>query len=210
MASVLAESLYQNLLEDLLKGTLQPGTLLNRRQLASNYGVSLSPVTETITRLEMEGFVETIPRKGTQIRTVTRERIRDTFILRDAIETKSARLYWGEPLKEHADELMEMAGEVDNAPEDLLRDWKTEIAFHQRLIELSGSLLLAETFARVVKLNLFYGMNQIIPIDLQKKRDNHIRLVSNLLDAESSDTAETLIRNHVWYGKHYLLDSPQI
>lgn len=158
----------------------------------------------------MEGFVETIPRKGTQIRTVTRERLRDTFILRDAVETKAARLYWGEPLKEHADELMKRAVEVDNTPKDLLRDWKTEIAFHQRLIELSGSRLLAETFAKVVKLNLFYGMNQIIPIDLQKKRDNHLRLVSRLIAAESRDTAETLIRNHVWYGKYYLLDSPHL
>ena len=57
--------MYEHLLENFLQNELVPGHILNRREIAQQLGVSVAPVLEAFLQLEMEGFVESIPRKGT-------------------------------------------------------------------------------------------------------------------------------------------------
>jgi len=206
----LAETLYDKILELLLDGSLQPGTLINRREFASEYQVSVTPVTEAFTRLEYDGFLETLPRKGTQVRLVTKESVVDNFILRDAVEAKAARMYYGEPIRSSLPSLLDFARQVNDAPDDHLQDWKTEINFHHRLVELANCRPLIETYERTMHLSMFYGMNQYIPENLKSSRDDHIALVRNLAAAESAENAESIIRKHVWYGKQYLIEGKRL
>ncbi|NQT59069.1 MAG: FCD domain-containing protein, partial [Bacteroidetes bacterium] len=101
--------------------------------------------------------------------------------------------------------LLKFAAKVNAAPEDNLKDWKLEIAFHHELVSLAGYPILTETYDRIMRLYLFHGMNQLIPGHLKTPRDDHVLLINNLLNAETADSAEKVIRDHVWYGKTYLL-----
>ena len=58
----LAERAYQFIRERVLRGVLPLGATLSRRELASELGMSLVPVSEALQRLESEGLVETKPR----------------------------------------------------------------------------------------------------------------------------------------------------
>ena len=55
---------YQDLKEKLIHCTYPPGSMLNEVQLASQYGLSRTPIREAINRLEMDGYVKVIPKKG--------------------------------------------------------------------------------------------------------------------------------------------------
>lgn len=208
MATGLAGKMYDILLDELLSNRLTPGQMINRRQIASTYGMSVAPVLEAMLQLEHEGFLETIPRKGTQVKVITIEDIYGSFLIRDAIESKAARLYYAEALTSSLDQLTSLAQEVDSAPDDHLEDWKTEIRFHRRLVALSGCQALSDALDRVMRLNVFYGMNQFIPVQYRTPRDNHTLLLEKLSQARSADDAERIIRTHVWFGKEYLLDRP--
>lgn len=197
----LAESIYNKIMERLLAGEILPGQILNRRSLAEEFQVSVAPVLEALVRLEQEGLVETIPRKGTQVRLIRQEDVRGQFILRDAIESKAARLYWGAPLAEGLEELRPLARQVDRAPADHLEDWKTEILFHRELVLLAGVPALTDAFDRSMTLNHFYAMARIIPAREASARDNHEALLERLAGAADPDRAEGIIRAHVWYGK---------
>lgn len=205
MPSALAEKLHGLLLQDLSSGKLPPGLIINRRQIAAEYNVSVTPVLEAMTMLEFEGFLEILPRKGTQIKLITQQTITGNFILRDAVEAKAARVYFGKKLAKKFDFLMDFAEKVNSAPEENLKDWELEIAFHHELVSLAGYQSLTDTYDRIMRLYLFHGMNQLIPGYLKTPRDDHVQLIKNLLNAESAEKAEKFIRDHVWYGKTYLL-----
>src|SRR5688572_27226189 len=77
----------------ILDGRLPPGAPLSRRRLAEQFGVSPVPVGDALARLEAEGLVESRPRAGTRVRIATPEEIHGNYVLREALETHSARLF---------------------------------------------------------------------------------------------------------------------
>jgi len=207
----LASEIYEKILGMLLAGELLPGQIINRRQTAADFQVSVAPVLEAMVLLEHDGLLETIPRKGTQVRLIREEDVIGQFMLRDALESKAARLYCGGSLQERLEELLPFAERVDRAPADHLEDWKTEILFHRELVSLAGIPALTDAYDRAMKLNLFYSMARIIPARLAASRDNHVALLERLAGADSPEEAEGIIRKHVWYGKESLVkDRPSL
>jgi GntR family transcriptional regulator, rspAB operon transcriptional repressor len=89
----LAAQAYAQLREAILEGRLPPGTPLSRRRLAGDYGMSPVPVGDAISRLETEGLVESRPRAGTRVRIASPEEVHGNYVLREALETHSARLF---------------------------------------------------------------------------------------------------------------------
>ena len=206
----LANEIHEKILNMLLQGELIPGQIINRRQMAADFNVSVAPVLEAMVLLEHEGLLETIPRKGTQVRLIREHDVLGQFMLRDALESKAARLYWGKPLADKIRKLHSFAMMVDQAPEENLEDWKTEILFHRELVSLADVPALVEAYDRTMKLNLFYAMARIIPVHEKTGRDNHEMLLEQLIASESPDRAEALIRNHVWYGKKSILGDTKL
>lgn len=203
----LSKDVYNRILEQLLEGKLLPGQIINRRQIAADFGVSVAPVLEAMLLLEHEGLLETIPRKGTQVRLVRSEDVLGQFMIRDALESKAARMYWNTTLPDARDDLLDFAEQVDNAVQDHLEDWRMEILFHKELVSLAGIPALTAAFDRTMRLNLFFSMARIVPPEKNAGRDNHVVLVNRLLEAGSADEAENIIRTHVWYAKEYLIEN---
>ena len=89
----LSDLAYESIRTAILEGRLTPGTPLSRRKLADGLGMSAVPVGDAIARLEMECLVESRPRAGTRVRLATAEEIHGNYVLREALETHSARLF---------------------------------------------------------------------------------------------------------------------
>src|SRR5262245_9528090 len=89
----LAQQAYERIRASILRGDLPLGCLLSRRNLADQLGMSFLPVTDALQRLELDGLVESRPRVGTWVRVPTEQDIRGHYVVREALETQSARLY---------------------------------------------------------------------------------------------------------------------
>src|SRR2546423_10144531 len=171
---------------------------LDERQLASDLGVSRTPVREALAQLEREGFVRSIPRRGVYVVRKTRREVIELITAWAALESMAARL-----ITQNADDgeiatLRAMFAKFENGTLHAKLDEYSEvnIEFHQSIIRMSRNGVLVDLAE-----NLFTHMRMIRrkTIGEQDRADRSIRDHMNIIEAlEARDTnrAEELVRNH--------------
>ena len=82
----LRDVVFNTLRQAILRGELKPGERLMEIQLANKLGVSRTPIREAIRKLELEGLVLMIPRKGAEVAEITEKNMRDVLEVRKALE----------------------------------------------------------------------------------------------------------------------------
>ena len=142
----LRDVVFNTLRQAILTGEMEPGERLMEIQLANKLGVSRTPIREAIRKLELEGLVIMIPRKGAEV-----AHMRDVLEVRSALEELAATLACKNVTPEHIDEL-KTANRVFEAAivsKDVVAIVNADVAFHniiysmtdnQRLIQLINSL----------------------------------------------------------------------
>lgn len=88
----LRDIVFQTLRNAIITGELQPGERLMETQLGEKLGVSRTPIREAIRKLELEGLVVMVPRKGAQVAQFTEKDIQDVLEVRAALEALAAKL----------------------------------------------------------------------------------------------------------------------
>jgi len=87
----LTDRVYQTLKDRIISQEIVVGSRLRDEELASQLGVSRTPVREALMHLAREGLVEVIPRSGTRVRTFTEQDIEDIFDVRISLEVLGIR-----------------------------------------------------------------------------------------------------------------------
>jgi DNA-binding GntR family transcriptional regulator len=193
----LAHEVYSILLAMLMNKELPPGTVLNRREIAKQFGVSVAPVLEAVIQLELEGFFVTIPRKGTIVAPFGHREIYDHLMVREALECQAARMYCGKPIRDNYDTLLVKAAMLDSTLVNGQANWNLEYDFHESLVKLSESKMLIKEFSRIIRLGTFYSMFHIYSTpgkELVLK--NHHELLAQL-SQDNPDIAERAVRDHL-------------
>lgn len=88
----LRDVVFNTLREAILTGDLLPGDRLMEKQLSERLGVSRTPIRDAIRKLEMEGLVKMVPRKGAEVAQMTEKDIRDVLEIRATLEALAVRL----------------------------------------------------------------------------------------------------------------------
>lgn len=205
MQATFAEQAYDHIFRLLLRRDLRPGDLVDRKRIADDLGVSLIPVADAVQRLTLEGFLTTRRRQGTFVRSPGIEDVRGGFLLREALECQSARLYRGETIREALPRLHKLARAADKAADAGRQLWTEDFAFHQALVGLTHCDALISCFERVVNLSLFHQTALISPMQ-PTTYDRHQQLLDELCEAPSADRAESRIRQHLRLGKAALFE----
>lgn len=193
---LLSNRVYDQLYSAMISNRLAPGDRLNRRQVATDLGVSVAPVLEAMTQLEWEGFLETKPRQGTVVKSVTPAHSLGRFLLRQAIEVEAARRYAGRRIAREKADLLEIARRLDATKEGSFANWKTEAEFHSRLVQAADCPVLYEAFTHVMRHGLYHAAIRMLPGIPQRAPGLHSRLVETLAKA-TPEKADTAIRDHL-------------
>ena len=106
----LRDVVFNTLRKAILRGELKPGERLMEIQLANKLGVSRTPIREAIRKLELEGLVLMIPRKGAEVAQITEKNMQDVLEVRKALEELSVQLACERITPEQVEE-MKMAAE---------------------------------------------------------------------------------------------------
>lgn len=88
----LRDVVFNTLRDAILKGELEPGERLMEIQLAERLGVSRTPIREAIRKLELEGLVLMIPRKGAEVAKISEKSLRDVLEVRRSLEELAIEL----------------------------------------------------------------------------------------------------------------------
>jgi DNA-binding GntR family transcriptional regulator len=189
----LSQLAYAELLDRLLDGRMQAGDRIDRKAIADELGMSVSPVVDALGRLATDGMVEILPRRETRVRPVTTELFREQIVFRSALETQAARLYCGAPVRENFDRLSAMCPSLEQAPTgpDL---WRAETDFHLALAELCGAQVLIDTLRRVLLFSHFAVSHLVLPN--ANPRREHLPLLQELR-TDDPDVAAAAVRAHL-------------
>lgn len=101
----LRDVVFNTLRQAILKGELEPGERLMEIQLADRLGVSRTPIREAIRKLELEGLVLMIPRKGAEVAKISKKSLRDVLEVRRSLEELAIELAIQRITKEELQEL---------------------------------------------------------------------------------------------------------
>lgn len=148
----LRDVVFNTLRQAILRGEFKPGEGLMEIQLANKLGVSRTPIREAIRKLELEGLVIMIPRKGAEVADITEKSLRDVLEVRKALEELAVQLACEKITQEELEEL-EKAGEnfkkVLKRSKDITEVAEADVRFHdviymatdnQKLIHLLNKL----------------------------------------------------------------------
>jgi DNA-binding GntR family transcriptional regulator len=91
-AGSLADRAYLRLREEIIGVALPPGTLLREDELTRRLGVGRTPVREAVQRLDRDGFVTVIPRRGTLVSEINITDLAGIYEVRAHLESWAARL----------------------------------------------------------------------------------------------------------------------
>jgi DNA-binding GntR family transcriptional regulator len=171
---------------------------LDERQLASDLGISRTPVREAMAQLEREGFVRSVPRRGIYVVRKSKREVIEMITAWAALESMAARLSTTNATIEEIATLRKMFATFENGQARAHLDEYSEvnIEFHQTIIRMSRNHVLIDLAE-----NLFTHMRMIRrkTIGEQDRVDRSIRDHMNIIEAlEARDTerAEDLVRNH--------------
>jgi len=172
---------------------------LDERALGEQLGVSRTPVREAISRLEQEGLVQNIARRGAFVVRKTKQEILDMIDVWAALESMAARLATSRASDSEIAELRKKFSSFDDSKEakaHIDEYSETNIDFHQTIISLGKSRLISE-----MSNQLFFHMRAIRASTI-KQRDrisrsviDHIRIIEALEDRDPYH-AEQLVRDH--------------
>ena len=101
----LRDVVFNTLRGAILRGDLKPGQRLMEIQLANQLGVSRTPVREAIRKLELEGLVKMVPRKGAEVAQISEKHLKDVLEVRSALEEVAGELACERMSSEELDEL---------------------------------------------------------------------------------------------------------
>ena len=147
----LADRAYFIVRNAILSGELGFGQSITRRGISEQLGMSFVPVSEALQRLEHEGFVESTPRVGTQVRKPNELDIRGHFAVREALEGHSARLFSRHATSDQQQMLISRAKEVDQEFHQLQPNRERYSKLHERFHLFIAECLGFPTFTEVLK-----------------------------------------------------------
>ena len=172
---------------------------LDERQLSDELGVSRTPIREALCRLENEGFVRNIPRRGAFVARKTKKEVLEMITVWAALESMAARLITETATDEEIAGLRRMFSSYgeDGASRARIDEYsETNVSFHQALFRLSRCELLSEMTE-----NLFLHMRSIRMRTIGEKDRASQSIIDHMsiieaLESRDTELAERLVRNH--------------
>ncbi|HUF34241.1 MAG TPA: GntR family transcriptional regulator [Acidimicrobiales bacterium] len=194
-ADVIAETIRGHIMD----GSFEPGRQLTEVELAGQLEVSRGPVREAFQRLVQEGLLAAVPHRGVFVATIEADEVADVYLARSVVEREAARLV---ARRRDPQALATLAGLVaDMAASSAADDWaavsEVDLAFHEALVEVSGSPRLARMYRTLLAETrlCLRGLRRVHP-DSAEVVDEHRGLVDALTDGDE-DRAVACVTRHL-------------
>ncbi len=198
--------------EAIVSGELQPGTVLRQEQLSERFHVSRTPIREALRRLAALGLVSFVPNRGVRVRTLSREELREAFLVRAELESLATELA---AAKRTAADLEELAAAEDRfatatarlqqaAGDDrreLTVEWvRSNHAFHDVIYRVAAVPMverIAKSARRTFAGSAVWNSGAAVAAELFEVNVRQHRAIREAVAAGSAAGARALAREHV-------------
>lgn len=205
----LRELVLEAIREAIKNGALQPRERLMEIQLADELGVSRTPVREALRKLELEGFIVMVPRKGAYVSDLSMKDVADVFEIRAALEGLAGALA-AERITEEELETMERLlvekGEAINL-NDIDKLVAVDTRFHEAMYQASRNERLTVIISNLrEQIQRFRLTSLSVPGRKQDSLKEHRGLLE-AIQARDIQLARQLAQEHIENAENVLIDS---
>ncbi|NLP40914.1 MAG: GntR family transcriptional regulator [Veillonellaceae bacterium] len=203
----LREVVCEALREAIISGVLKPGERLMEIQLAEELGVSRTPVREAIRKLELEGFVIMILRRGTYVADLSIKDINEVFEVRTSLEVLAAGLATERITDDELEKMERLLVHIGEYIEkgDMDKIVEADSQFHDILYQATRNDRLVQIISNLrEQLTRFRSISMAYPGRLKNTLEEHSRLVEALA-ARDQQLAERLATEHMENTEQTLL-----
>ena len=195
----LRDVVFNTLRQAILRGELKPGERLMEIQLANKLGVSRTPIREAIRKLELEGLVLMIPRKGAEVAEITEKSLRDVLEVRRALEELAVQLVCEKITQEQIEELKVAAKEFQNTLKDgdITKIAEADVRFHDVIYMATDNQKL------ILLLNNLREQMYRFRVEYLKRKEVHPQLIAEheeiieMIEKREKDTAIKVVCEHI-------------
>jgi DNA-binding GntR family transcriptional regulator len=204
----LRELVFETLREAIINGVLKPSERLMEVQLAEELGVSRTPVREAIRKLELEGFVVMIPRKGAYVSGISLKDVADVFEIRGALEGLAAGLAAERITDEELEELERLLVRKAEVIEENDLDQLIEIdtIFHDCLYRASRNEKLVQIINNLLEqIQRFRSTSLAYPGRMREALEEHKKIVEAISERNIS-LSQQLAQEHIENAENSMLE----
>jgi len=194
----LKEEIFDTLHEKIIAGTFQPGEWLRQEDIATQLGVSMTPVREALDLLVSVGLAERVPYRGVRVPQLNADEIAEAYALRLLLEAAGAR---GAALNREQAQvedlkriLSQMKGLLSLKDISTLRQLSRQ--YHQSVVAISGNSSLEKLYEMVMNsfpdwmlYEYLFRHTNMLEQSLADEYQEHLRLVE-AIEAGNADLAE--------------------
>ncbi|MEP2762456.1 MAG: GntR family transcriptional regulator [Hyphomicrobiales bacterium] len=192
----LRERAYASFTEKLLARDILPGQIISQRELVELTGLPLGAIREMIPRLEADGLIQTVPKKGIQITNVDLNLVKNAFQLRQVLEREAIRSFCETALdseialfRDKHQEIWEAAQKAVT-PQLLTEAQHVDWAFHDHIIDAMDNDLISNIYrVNSIKVRLIRNADtRMLPELVVSVFQEHMKVITALMarDVEAS------------------------
>lgn len=145
--ATMGDSVYYSLRKNIMHLNLKPGESINIKEISEQLEVSRSPVRDSIIKLEKEGLITSIPKKGTIISKIDLKRVSEERFLRQCLEEKVTLLFLDCYSDSHINKLQDNIKKQKESIEnnDIGAFLEYDDQFHEIFFKVTNKMLCLET-----------------------------------------------------------------
>ncbi|MDD5949400.1 MAG: GntR family transcriptional regulator [Lachnospiraceae bacterium] len=196
----LRDVVFKTLRQAILTGEFMPGERLMEVTLANRLGVSRTPVREAIRKLELEGLVVMVPRKGAEVARITVSDLKDVLEVRCHLEEFAATIACDRITEEEKKEFNVALEAFEEAIrfKDLKLIAERDVAFHDVIFKATKNKRLLQIINNLREQIYRYRIEYIKDFDYHEVLvKEHRQIMKAILDGDKK-AAEQIMRTHIY------------
>ena len=195
----LRDVVFQTLRKAILTGELKPGERLMEIHLAEQLGVSRTPIREAIRKLELEGLVTNLPRRGALVAEISERGLKDVLEVRRSLDSFCAELACERITEDEKEALKRACAEFEQAVknQDVTLIAKADVDFHDIIVASTGNDRLVAILNNLAEQIYRYRFEYIKDVSQHDRLiEEHRRLLDAILKGDIMAAREAS-REHI-------------
>lgn len=195
----LREVVFNTLRQAILTGELKPGERLMEIHLANRLGVSRTPIREAIRKLELEGLVTMIPRRGAEVAQITEKSMNDVLEVRRALDALCVELACERITQEKLEELKAACDDFEKAvkTKDVKKIAQADVILHDIIVEATGNQRLIQMVNNLSEQMYRYRFEYIKDSEQHENLVEEHRIIYESLVKKDKETASSAAKLHI-------------
>lgn len=195
----LRDVVFNTLRQAILTGELKPGERLMEIHLANKLGVSRTPIREAIRKLELEGLVTMIPRRGAEVAQITEKSMNDVLEVRRALDALCAELACERITEEETEQLHRACEAFETAVKtrDLKKIARADVQLHDIIVQATGNQRLVQLVNNLSEQMYRYRFEYIKDASQHQRLIEEHRIIYESIVKKDRETASQAARMHI-------------